>query len=368
MKIICTQENLQKGLSVVSQTAKKTTTLPILSNVLIFCEEGKIKLSTTNLETGTTVFIRGKIEKEGKITVPAHLIYHYISNLPQTNVLLESENNVLRIECENFKAAIKSLDPAEFPLIPKIEKGPLSKIKTEDLKKALSCVVFAAAPDEIRPEIAGVYFKIGKNDIRLAATDSYRLAERIIKNNYQIKQEYAFIVPKATMTELLRILSKNLESEILVFASENQIKFKTGEVEFISRLIDGQYPDYLKIIPEHFSTKFKIKANEFAIALHSASLFSKVDGNEAEIEVLPKKGELRICSESGQVGKNIAVLQGKGEGKDEKIIFNYQYVLEGLQAADSEEINLLFSGDIGPVQLKPEGDQDYTYIIMPIKK
>jgi DNA polymerase-3 subunit beta len=368
MKIICTQENLQKGLSIVSQTVKKTATLPILSNVLFSCEEGKIKLSTTNLEMGMTCFIRGKIEKGGKITVPAHLIYSYISNLPQTNVLLESKNGILNLECENFKAQVKSLDPSEFPLIPKIDGEALCKIKSEDFRKALSCVVFAAAPDEIRPEIAGVYFKIGKDNIRLAATDSYRLAEKVIKNSQTVNKEAVFIVPKITMTELLRLLTKNMESEVLVFASENQIKFAVGETEFISRLVDGQYPDYLKIIPENFSTKLKINTDEFTNALRSASLFSKIDGNEAEIEVKPKTGEMKIYSESGQVGKNVAVLRGQGEGKEEKIFVNYQYVLEGMQAADSEEINLLFSGDIGPVQLKPEGDQNYTYIIMPIKK
>lgn len=368
MKIICTQENLKKGLSIVSQTVKKTTTLPILANVLISTDLGKIKISTTNLEMGTICFVRGKIEKEGKITIPAHLIYNYINTLPPTKILLETIGGSLNLECENFKAQIKSLDPSEFPLIPKIEGSPVCKIKTEDFKKALSCVVFAAAPDEIRPEIAGIYFKIGKDFIRLAATDSYRLAEKVIKNNQQIRKEIGFIVPKTTMNELLRLLTKTSSDFVEVFASENQIKFKFEEVEFTSRLIDGQYPDYLKIIPERFSTKIKVNSGEFITALHSASLFSKIDGNETEIEVLPKKGEIKIHSESGQIGENKIVLRGEGEGKDEKIIFNYQYILEGLQAGGSDYVNLMLAGDIGPVQLKPEKDANYTYIIMPIKK
>lgn len=366
MKIICTQENLQKGLSIVSPTIKKTTSLPILANVLISTYEGRIKFSTTNLEIGTICFVRGKIEKEGKTTVPAHLIYNYISNLPPGKILLESNRGDLNLECENFKATIKSLDPSEFPLIPKIEGNSLCKIQAEDLKKALTQVVFAATSDEIRPEIAGIYLKLEKDKIRLAATDSYRLAEKIIKT--KTEKEARLIVPKTTMVELLRVLSKVSDGLVEVFISENQIRFKYDEIELISRLVDGQYPDYLKIIPEKFSTKFKVKKEEFISALRSASLFSKIDGNEVETEINPSSNKIKLSSESGQIGQNTTLISGEGEGKEEKIVLNYQYVLDGLNAVNSDFINLMLSGDIGPAQLKPDGEEDYTYIIMPIKK
>lgn len=368
MKIVCTKENLQKGLLLVSSVVKKITTLPILSNVLISTEGGRIKLATTNLEIGITCFIRGKVDKEGKTTVPAHLILGFVNNLPPSKILLELKDDVLNLECESFKAKIKCLNPLEFPLIPKIEEKPLCNVLPEDLQKALSQVVFATAIDESRPELTGVFMKLEKSIIRLAATDSYRLTERIIKFKNESAKEINFILPHQTASEILRILTKNLEGEVEIYSLENQIKFKTGDVELVSRLIDGQYPDYVKIIPEKFTTKFKVNSEEFFSALRSAGLFSKVDGNEVEINVAPKQGEIRIQSESVQTGSDYSVLRGKGEGREEKIVFNYQYILEGLQACDSDFVNLLLSGDIGPAAIKPENDEGYIYIIMPIKK
>lgn len=368
MKIICTQENLKKGLGIVLQTVKKTAALPILSNVLISTEAGRIKFSTTNLEMGTTCFIRGKIETEGKTTIPANLIYSYINNLPPAKVLLELENDALKLECESFKAQIKSLSPSEFPLIPKIEGQAICKIDAEKLKKALSSVVFAAASDETRPEIAGIFLKFEEDKIFLAATDGFRLAEKTIALAQKPAKIAGFIIPHQTASELLRILLKSDEGLVEIFSKENQIKFKINDIEFVSRLVDGQYPDYQKIIPDRFSTKIKLSAMEFSNAIQQASLFSKIDSNEVEIAVLPKSGEIKIQAESGQAGSNKAVLRGEGEGKEEKIIFNYQYVLDGLGALDGDFVNLLMSGDIGPAALRPEGSNDYIYIIMPIKK
>lgn len=368
MKIICTQENLKKGLAIVLQTVKKTTALPILSNVLVSTENGRIKLSTTNLEMGTTCFIRGKIENEGKTTIPANLIYSYINNLPPAKLLLDLNNTVLNLECESFKAQIKCLDPAEFPLIPKIEGSAICKLETEKLKKALSAVVFAAASDETRPEIAGVFLKIEEDKLRLAATDGFRLAEKTVALAQKPARTISFIIPHQTASELLRILLKSDEGLVEIYSKENQIKFKVNDVEFVSRLVDGQYPDYLKIIPDRFSTKIKLNSGELSNAIQQASLFSKIDSNEVEINILPKNGEIKIQAESGQAGSNKAVLRGEGEGKDEKIIFNYQYVLDGLGAIDGDFVNLLMSGDIGPAALRPEGSNDYIYIIMPIKK
>lgn len=367
MKIICTQENLKRGLTIVSATVKRAAALPILANVLISTEEGRIKLATTNLEMGATFFIRGKIEKEGKITAPAQLLSGFVSNLPPTKILFESDGRELSLRCENYKAKIRCLDPQEFPLIPKIQDSSLTKVQAKLLRDALAKVVFAAAKEESRPEISGVFFGLKDDKMRLAATDSYRLAESVFALPQNIKREASFIVPQATCLELLRILSKS-EDEVEIFASENQIKFKISEAELTSRLVEGQYPDYTKIIPEKFSAKFKISADDFITALRSASLFSKADTNEVEINLSPKSGTLEIKSSSGERGANDILLKGKGEGKDEAITFNYQYVLEGLLAVGSDFLNLTLDGDVGPAAIAPDGKQGYTYVIMPIKK
>jgi DNA polymerase-3 subunit beta len=372
MKIICTQENLQAGLSVVSSFAKKSVNLPILSNILIVAEKKEIRVLATNLEIGTTTQIRGKTEKEGKIAVPAQLFFNYVNRLPSTNIILELSGNTLNLACEGFCAQIKCSNPAEFPLIPQINSQSLCQIKSSELKDAISQVIFSAAKDESRPEIAGILLKISsaskKAVFELAATDSYRLSEKkITPAGVTQKATREFIVPYATLQELNRILPSE-EADIKVFASENQIKFSFNGTELVSRLVEGRYPDYKRIIPENFSTKIKIAREDFLKALKSASLFSRPDTNEVNIEIDAKKGEVKVAAESRQVGSSFAKVPGEIEGKNERVTLNYQYILEGLSCLSSDEIFMMFSGDSGPALIKPSGDDSYIYIIMPIKK
>lgn len=368
MKLICTQENLLKGLSTVAISTRKTSSLPILAHVLINAEEGNIRLTTTNLEIGTTCSIRGKVEEKGKIAVPVHLLLSYINNLPPLKMSLEKEKeNSLKISCENFEARIKCLDVSEFPIIPKIDSEPFCQINSNVLREGLSQVVFSAAQDESRPELTGVYIKAEESQIRMAATDSYRLAEKIIKPETLIKATEEMIVPATTMQELARILSKE-EGKVDFFTSENQIKFRINNTELISRLTEGKYPDYLKIIPEKFSTKVKIDTEEFNSALKTANLFSKSDANEVEISVNKDEGKVIISAESGQLGKSNSILNSEVEGKDETVIFNCRYILEGMSSISAEKIYFMLSGEMGPAAIKPVDDPSYIYIIMPIKK
>lgn len=367
MKAVITQENLQKGLSIVSSAIKKNTTLPILNNVLLEAANGIIKLSSTNLEMGVICSVRGRVETNGKITVPFQLFLNYVSNLPSTSISLILEEKNLTLDCENFHASIKCLDAADFPLIPKISGAPICVADAENFQEALISVIFSSAKDETRPEITGIFLKAEKSGMRLAATDSFRLAERSIKL-MSGNTEGGVILPLTTATELSRILGKSVEEKLEIYLSENQIKFKIGEAELISRLVDGQYPDYTKIIPTEFSTKFKVNTEEITSALRASAFFSQSDTNEVEMRFDPKKGKLDMAAESGQFGKNNALLDGKGEGKEEKIVFNYQYLLEGLQATKTDFVNISLSGDAGPAALKPEGNSEYVYIIMPIKK
>lgn len=368
MKIICTQENLLKTLSIVSTCIKKSTSLPILSNILLKAENQQISLSATDLEIGITSLMRGRVEQEGKTAIPAQIFFNYVNNLPLTKISLELENNILILSCGYFKAKIKCFDPSEFPLIPKINKQSLCKIKGSDLKKTLNQVVFAASRDESRPEIAGILLKFKNPNVLFVATDSYRLAEKIIKP-LQISDttSWEFIVPRQTMQELNRILPTETE-KVEIFTSENQIKFSFNGVELISRLVEGRYPDYARIIPENHLTKIKLNTKDLIDALKSSSLFSKPDTNEVEIEIDTKKAEVKVLAESRQVGSSEVKIFGEAEGKDEKIIFNHQYFLDGLACISTNEIVLTLNGDAGPGIIKPVGNTNYSYIIMPIKK
>lgn len=371
MKIVCTQENLQTGLNIVSSVAKKSTNLPILSNILLAVEGKQISLSATNLEIGIKTTIRGKTEKEGKTAIPAQLFLNYINHLPTTKIILELKENILTLSCNNFKAQIKCLDPTEFPLIPQINSKALCEIKGSELKEALGQVIFAAAKDESRPEIAGIFLKLDSTSLRskieFAATDSYRLAEKKITPSAilpRISKE--FIIPYATLQELNRILDET--EKVGMFASENQIKFSFEGTELVSRLVEGQYPDYKRIIPEKFLTKVKMSKEDFSNALKSSSLFSQPDTNEVNMEVNVKAGEMLVTAESRQVGSSSAKISVEAEGKNEKITFNHQYILEGLSCLPADEIFLLLNGDSGPGLIKAAGEENYIYIIMPIKK
>lgn len=366
MKLTCIQENLSKSLAIVSRGIGKSPSLPVLANILLSTEKGRLKLQATDLEIGVTYFLGGKIEKEGKITIPAQLFLNYISNLPPTKINLEAKDKTLHISCENFEADIKGISAEEFPLIPKIEKEAVSILSAQDLKEALSKVSFAAALEEARPEISGVYMNISQN-LRLAATDSFRLTEKIIKIKQPAKESIEVIVPSRTIQELTRIISEEAK-EVSILVSENQIAFRLDDCELVSRLVEGKYPDYKQIIPKEYTCQAILDTADFQSSIRTASLFSKTGVFDIKMEFKPKQNEVIVTSESGQVGSNVAKLKGKVKGKAEKVTFNYRYLLDGLDHITSSQVLLGATGDATPAAIKPIDEKDYTYIVMPIKQ
>ncbi len=281
MKISSLQENLKNGLLTVSHIASKNINLPILNNIMIEAKQGNIKLITTNLETGITTQIRGKIEKEGVYTVDSKTISDYVALLPNNKIDIEEKENKLIIKTDNYKTAIKGQVADEFPLIPVVEKKEYYKTKLNDFKKAISQVVFAVSTSETRMELSGVLFDFNKEKLIMAATDSYRLTEKEVKISTNSENGRKIIVPAKTLQELLRILSgmkgENINEEggeIIFYISENQILFTIENTELISRLIEGQYPDYKQIIPDNSETSVLVNKNELLRAVKASSIFS----------------------------------------------------------------------------------------------
>jgi len=370
MKLTCTQENLSKGLTVVGKSIGKDSTLPVLSNVLLTTDNKRLKLSTTNLEIGTSCLIGAKVEKEGKITVPAQLLSNYINNLPAEQINIEAKGTDLKISSGSYNANIKGIDSQEFPLIPKIEEKPFAKVSGKDLKTALSQIIFASANDESRPEIAGVYLKTDKSKIRLAATDSYRLAEKVVEVTAGAEEEVEMIVPISAMLELNRILSEQDEA-VEIASSDNQVRFSFGDVELVSRLVEGQYPEYQRIIPKELETKAQVSNKELSTALRTSSFFSQKDVAEVVVKTKASQGVVEIIAESGEVGKNVTKVKAeKIEGGDREISFNPQYLLDCLLNIGTDKVSLMITADEKVGALKPigAGEQDYVYIIMPIVK
>lgn len=375
MKISTLQENLKNGLSLVSHIAGKNVNLPILNNILINADSEGIKLISTNLEIGITCFIRGKIEKEGNFTVNSKIISDYISLLANKKVNIELKKEELVVESDNYKTVIKGEKADDFPLIPQINKETYFKTKINDFKKALSQTIFAVSNSETRMELSGVLFVFDKDNLTIAATDSYRLAEKQIKIESNTKMESKVIIPVKTLQEVLRVLSNvkieeldERESEIEFYLSDNQIMFSIDKIEVVSRVIEGQYPDYKQIIPKDSKTEIMINRNEFIRAIKAASIFSKTGVNDINLDFTIDKNITLISSSSGITGENKTEIESKITGSDNGIVLNYRYLLEGVNSINTENIILKIIDLNTPCVLKADNGDDYIYIIMPIKQ
>jgi len=389
MKFSCTQENLNQGLNIVSHIANKNTSLPILSNVLIKAEKGILSLTTTNLEIGINCLVRGKIDKDGAYTLNSKLLYDYVSLLPSQKVDIELKDDILEIKAAQQEAKIKGNSADEFPLIPLVEKKNPYQCKISDLLKAFAQVLFAVSASETRPEISGLYLNFNEGTLTLAATDSYRLAEKKIKLKEKAKSERDVILPARTAQELMRILSslnplaegaeeQPGESDLLnIYFEDNQVLFTFDNVELVSRIIEGQYPNYKQIIPSNYKIKSIINISDLIKAAKTASLFSRAGIYDINLEF--KKGDMIVSSTNNQVGENKSKVESKVEGGDDKIVINFRYLLDGLQNMDSSFVIFEMTDSDNPCVLRPAeslgeekteaiASQDYLYIIMPIKQ
>ncbi len=363
MKLICTKENLKKGLYAVSRIVGSGNPLQVLNNILIKTDQGRIKLSSTNLEIGVNTWLNGKVEEEGALTVPARIINEYINNLPTDKVVLESKDTTLYIESENYHTTLKGLSSEDFPLIPQVDDVAFAKIDSHELRDVLSETIWATANNETQPEISGIFMAFEEDRLRVAATDRYRLAERTAFLKESIKTSKEVIVPSRTVSELYKILAGG-SGDVEVYFSESQVLFKIEDTELISRLIDGQYPDYKQIIPKEYKTDAEIEKEEFMHALKAASLFAP-DSNNVSVEV-GSEG-VTVTASSVAAGENTTKIKAKVTGDENKAVFNYRYLLDCLNNLTEPNIRLKMINDASPASIVPEKRDNYTYIVMPIK-
>ncbi|MFA6897350.1 MAG: DNA polymerase III subunit beta [Patescibacteria group bacterium] len=377
MKIICTQENLNKALNVVGKVVNKNTTLPILNNVLLKTDKKGLKLSSTNLEIAVNYWIGGKTEEEGGITVPTKLFANFISNLPNGNVEIKTREDMVNIKCNGYKINIKGVDAREYPLSPKIDAEPFLKIKSEIFKKALSQVLPAISVSESRMEITGVlldFSDIKKNKIVLVSTDSYRLAEKTLKILPENISKEALevlgdmrsvIIPRNTVQELVRDLGEGDEMLNVVIA-ENQIVFDFGNANILSRLIEGRYPDYRQIVPEKFLANAIINVKDISNAVRISGFFSASSNNSVKFH-LGTDNKVEISSEASEIGNNNAKIEAKISGKELEVVYNYKYLMDGLGSITGDEVVLDANDENSPSVIKSVLDDSFIYIIMPIR-
>ncbi|MDD2758171.1 MAG: DNA polymerase III subunit beta [Patescibacteria group bacterium] len=371
MKISCTRDNLASALSLVSGLATKSVNLPILSNVLIRAEEQKVEIVATNLELAIVVSLRSKVERAGSFTVPARTLTDFINLLSEEKVDLELKENELVVACGKSATKIKGVPADDYPVIPSAGDGKGFVVASEDMKRGLAQVNLAAARNDIRPELSGVLFNFEAGDLVLAATDSYRLAEKKIKLA-QGKDGLRVIVPGRTAQEIAHILAANndLEAEktVRLLLTENQIAVNFQNVQMISRLVEGQYPDYGQIIPKTFRTTAEFSVDKMSKEIKAAGLFTTIGVNAVSFEMEPSDGKIKISSTSTQTGEYQSELESEMTGDKNSILLNHRYLLDGLNSLSGAVGKFSMINADSPCVLSDKSDPSYLYIVMPIRQ
>ena len=370
MKLSITQENLNRALASVGRIVSTRTSLPVLSNILLTTDGNRLRLSATNLELGINYWIGSKVEQEGSLTVPARLLTEFVASLPHGNLELESNDTALTIRTPHYESQLNGIAADEFPPIPQVASKPALTLDAVAFREALAQVVVAASLDEARPVLAGVYLYTEESTLYVVATDSYRLAEKQLELKDEPNEPLSVIVPVRTMQELTRLLGEN-EGDIELYRDDNQVMFRTGEIELTSRLIDGQFPNYRQIIPKQATTSFDIETAEFGRITKVASLFARESAGSLKLEIRAE-GEVRLVSSDSEVGGSTATAECAVAGDDGEISLNARYLQDALAAIKSPGVTFGISGKLSACVLSPiESDEDaeptYIHIIMPLR-
>jgi DNA polymerase-3 subunit beta len=372
VKVEILKENLKNSLGIVEKVVGKNLSLPILDNVLINAEDNFLNLNSTDLETAIRVWVLAKIIKKGKVVVPAKFLFSLTSLLPNEKITLEEKKQNLFIECNNLKNQIQGFNPEDFPLIPEFKNAEFLEVDNKKFCQGLSQIADVACPSQSRPEISGIFFVFSKNSVKMVATDSFRLAEKNIPLISDFKKEVSFILPQKPAKEIMNILSDK-EGKLKIYFLPNQTMFEFlmkdaphPEVHIISRLVEGEYPNYEEIVPKKFKTHITLKRDEFLNQIKTAALFSgKI--NEIKIKTNPANKLVEIFAKDLNIGESQSSVPAKIEGEEMEISFNHKFLLDGLLNIKSSEVVFDISKEEGPCILKPVGDVSYIYVVMPIK-
>ncbi len=368
LKILCLQENIKDAFLIAERISGNNLSLPILNNSLLEAKNNFLKISTTDLEMGVEVFVSCKVESEGSLVVSTKTMLDLLNKLPNTKLSIENKNNTLYLNTEGIKTEIPTVNKDDFPIIPKIKNGFEININAQIIKNALEQVQNSVAFMDAKPEISGILFDFKKNILNIVATDSFRLSEKSIINNsslYKIEESKSFILPQKTAKELVKVLDSDGNLKITI--EKGQLSFYFNKVSIISRLIDGDYPDYKQIIPSSYKTILTLNKDEFITKLKLASVFSS-NVNDVRFKIDVKNKSFKISSKDSVKGEFLSELEINNlSGDDLEVVFNFKFLLDGLSNIKSNEIKLEFNGSSSPASIKAKKQDDYTYIIMPIR-
>jgi DNA polymerase III subunit beta len=377
MKVSCLQENLHKGLQTVGKAVANKTTLPVLNNILIATDRGRLKLAATNLEVGITNWVGCQAEDEGAITVPARLLSDFVSSLPNDRITmtLDERTRTLKIECARYEANIKGIPAEEFPIIPEVTDAPLARIPAPLLKEMINQVAFAASGDDSRPVLAGVYVHIEGREMTMAAADGFRLARRTNQLDAPAEGPVKLIIPARSMVELARALPDDEGEDaepvsMMVTTNRNQVLFHLDNLDVTSRLVEGNYVDIDRVIPSDWATRTVVPTAEMLKAVRVASFFAKDSANILRIQVEPgadlTPGVLTISANAAEVGDNKSQLDCVVDGESGQIALNVRFLMDVLNIIDTPQVALETKTPGSPGVIKPVGEDGLVHVIMPM--
>ena len=374
MKVTVLQENLARGLSIVSRAVSPRSTLPVLSNILIASDEGRLRLSATNLELGITCWIAARIEQEGSTTVPARTFADLINALPadQVQLALDVQTQSLHVQGGTSNNDIKCIDAQEFPPLPVPDMDGAVQLNVADFKEMIQQVAFAASTDEARPVLMGVLVSVEKDQITMAAADGFRLSVRKATLSSSLPQPFTAIIPARALNELARVSSDGEEPIYMVLPKgRGQVLFRVKDVEVVSQLIDGTFPDYQQIIPRNYKSRTLVSTSAMLKACKQAEIFAREGSNVARLDIKASSsgsasGEVEMSATSEETGKNETIVEATVDGGGVLIAFNVKFLREVLEVIKSPNVALETAASNAPGVIRPVGDEDFLHVIMPM--
>jgi len=370
VKVICPQDNLSRGLAVVARAVSTRSTMPILSNVLLATDGSRLRLAATNLELSINCWVEAEVIEEGRVAVPARLLQEFVNSLPSAPVqmVLNPANRVVKMHCLRTDGNIRGVSADEFPAIPTVEDGAVFRQPAHLLKEMINQVAIAAATDDSRPIFTGVLTTLGPT-LSMVAADGFRLGLRSAELEGGPETETTLIIPAKSLLELARILpdgkGQDEMVEIALSPNKNQVIFRTASVELVSRLIEGQFPNYKQIMPKEWKTQVIVPTSEFLNAAKTASFFARDSANIVRLHF--ESGEMAVRAESTELGDNESKIDAIVEGEQSAdIAFNAKYLTDALNVVESEQIKLEITSAGAPGVIRPVDSTDYVHIIMPM--
>lgn len=373
MKVSCLQENLARGLSIVARAVAPRSTLPVLGNVLVATDNGRLRLSATNLELGISYWIGAKIEEEGSTTVPARTFVDLVNTLPNDTVSMDLtiRNQTLNVRCGAFNNDIKCIDAQDFPPLPPDDLDEGLELNVEDLRTMIHQVTFAASTDDARPVLTGVLVELENSSLTMAAADGFRLSVRSANLSSSASSSVSAIIPARALSELARVLGANEENVSMSLPpNRGQVIFRAKDVELVSQLIDGTFPDYRGIIPNSYSSRSVLATGAFLKACRAAEIFAREAANSARLRLTPgselEPGTVEITAAAAETGSNETTVDATIEGDPIEIAFNVKFLIDVLNAIDTPNVALETSSPSSPGVLRPVGRDDFLHVIMPM--